>query len=304
MSFSFSKYHGTGNDFIFFDDRGKNFPIEKNFIKKLCHRNFGIGGDGLVLLQESKSSDYRMRIFNSDGSEASCCGNALFCVFRFLEDLFSEKSHIENSQKSQKSSSQEDQKIQQQDQEQFQGKEKKKEITIETMHGVSKGFFSQGKSHVYMPSPKILFEKRILEYDGKKREVFFVNSGVPHAVVFVEELEKQNVDREGRFFRYHSAFSHEGANVNFAQKTQDSQKIAVRTYERGVEAETLSCGTGALAVATIGAKIFSYTSPVKIQVSHGEIEVHFQKEEEKFSQFLLVGRPSFVFSGKISLGAF
>jgi diaminopimelate epimerase len=255
----FAKYEGAGNDFILIDDRNEEFLIGKELIQTLCHRRFGIGADGLILLRKDPSADVRMRIFNRDGSEAEGCGNGVRCLMQFCIDLG----------------------------------------------------FPLKKTTIAL-SDRILIAERLEEgvsvQMGEMRgmrlhlsvddhQIHFVDSGVPHAVSFVENIESFPVDQLGREIRFHSCFAPAGANVNFAQLQEDGV-VRVRTYERGVEGETLACGTGAVAVAALGAKLFGWKSPVAIKASGGALFVHFDSE---FKNMFLVGQARRVFWGGFSL---
>ncbi len=253
---SFVKYEGAGNDFILIDDRALSFPIhDRKRIEQLCHRRFGIGADGIILLQSEANADFRMRILNSDGSEAEGCGNGLRCFLLFLSDLGLPR--------------------------------KKTRIAIGSR--IVEAEFVGEKIGVQMGPAMNLKIK--LQIEG--REVHSVDTGVPHAVQFVLDIEKIDVAKEGSFLRYHPFFQPKGTNVNFAALQTDGS-IRVRTYERGVEGETLACGTGATAVAAIAAKIVRLPSPILLHFPGGTLEVHFN---ERMSDFKMVGPARRVFSG-------
>jgi diaminopimelate epimerase len=243
----FAKYHGAGNDFILIDDRKLVFPIDSAFIQRVCHRRFGVGADGLLLLQ----SPYRMRVFNADGSEVSMCGNGIRCMAHFIDRL-----------------------------------EGKKHLAIEvggkvfqcTVNGnqveVAMGKFSWGEKNRAV-GPHMLHT---------------LDTGVPHAVLFVPEVKAVDVARHGREIR--GFFQPEGINVNFAQIVGD-KKIHMRTYERGVEEETLACGTGAVAVAVAAKELFKLSSPITIiPPSSEELRIEIIEDEAHMS-----GPVTFVFGG-------
>ncbi len=255
-NFSFSKFEGAGNDFILIDDRTPLFPIDNSsLIQKLCHRRFGIGADGVILLQMSAIADFCMRIFNSDGSEAEGCGNGTRCLVRFLEELgFPRKTYrIAVGPKILTAD--------------FQGDN----IRVEM------GSVSECKTH---------------SIEG--REIHFVDSGVPHAVWFVPDVEQIPLLEIGPTLRRHPLFGPRGVNVNIASLEKEGS-VRVRTFERGVEAETLACGTGATAVATIVAKLYGWESPVRICYAGGDLEIHFDRK-----RIWMAGPAKKIFSGFLS----
>lgn len=213
----FVKCHGAGNDFILIDQC--NAPVEIDWVRiasKLCDRRQGIGADGLLLLLPSKIADYRMWIFNADGSQPAMCGNGIRCVAHYL----------------------------------FKRNPTLSEVSIETPSSVLRCKKLQDEVVVSMGSPAILHWP--IEVEGE--QIYVVNMGVPHAVVFVDDLETIDVEKQGRQLRSHPHFAPQGTNVNFVCLDAKG-KLAMRTYERGVEAETLSCGTGATAAAFVAMRL-------------------------------------------------
>lgn len=252
---SFSKFEGAGNDFILIDDRAARFPIgDALLIQNLCHRRFGIGADGVILLQNDAQADLRMRIFNSDGSEAEGCGNGVRCLMRFLEDLGWQTKRYRIA---------------------VGGKILSAEFLGDSI-SVEMGEISGWKTH---------------SIEG--REIHFVDSGVPHAVWFVSDVEMIPLHEVGPLLRRHPLFAPRGTNVNIAAIGQD-RSVRVRTFERGVEGETLACGTGATAVAAIGAKLFGWDSPVRICYPGGDLEIYF---DGSLQRIWLAGPARKVFSG-------
>jgi diaminopimelate epimerase len=252
----FSKYHGRGNDFILISDLENQFVIDKKKIAFLCHRNFGIGADGLILLQKSSLADIKMRIFNCDGIEAKGCGNGLLCLLSFINDN----------------------KILQ-----------KRDISIETGDRI---VYAQTDSDLYsinMGKPKDLLLHQSLSFGQKTYPYHFVNTGVEHVVLYVRDVEKAPVERLGKKIRYHPLFAPGGANINFVQKKRET--FFVRTYEKGVEQETFSCGTGALAVGLIPSLLYGGKKQ-KICFQQGNLQVLY-KEDFLF----LVGNATFVYQG-------
>jgi diaminopimelate epimerase len=219
----FAKYHGAGNDFVLIDARQVSLQWE-TLAQRICERKTGIGADGLLLLLPSSTADFRMRIFNADGSEPAMCGNGIRCIVDFIHTL----EQVPDT------------------------------LRIETLAGVFTCTRAEGEVAINLGVPKILHWPIVLPH-GK---VFVVDTGVPHAVVLVDDIEKTNVEKEGRILRFHEAFAPHGVNVNFASITSD--KITVRTYERGVEGETLSCGTGCAAVAFVAKEFLKIKDPISV----------------------------------------
>jgi len=256
MKLPFTKYQGTGNDFILIDDRGQKFPHDIRLIKNLCDRRFGIGADGLILIQNHPELDYHMTYFNSDGSQ-SLCGNGSRCGFAFAQSL-----GIAN-----------------------------KEAAFETTDGIHKIKEENGNIHFQ------LFDiKEIKKLNDRE---WYINTGSPHHIVLSESLENTDIVGDGRKIRNRTEYSSQnGTNVNFAQLLQDQVKI--RTYERGVEDETLSCGTGATAVGIMAGNL-GYKSPVRIQTQGGTLSVSFKKEGDKFTNIWLAGPAKKVFEGSVTI---
>lgn len=210
---SFSKYQGTGNDFILIDDRESNFSFDTSIISKLCHRQYGIGADGLILLKISKHADFRMRIFNSNGKEAKMCGNGLRCLIGFLKELGIEK----------------------------------KVYRIETGNGL---YLCESKGQdvaITFPALHRIQTGKVPNVLGDSVDFTLIDTGAIHFVSFVENINDPRFVEKARYLRSHSLFSQRKVNVNFA-KLRNKSEIAIRTFEEGVEAETFSCGTGAAAV--------------------------------------------------------
>lgn len=268
MFLSFSKYHGAGNDFILIDDRSGSFPCDNfHLISRLCDRRLGIGADGLLLLQTSNFADFRIRIFNSDGKEAGMCGNGMRCFIHYLRSLGFRD-------------------------EQFQ---------IETMHDTISCSIKGERISVKIEKPKVLHWGIEIQHNEDKYEAYVLNTGVPHAVIFVEDLDHVEVETLGRSIRNHEAFSPLGVNVNFAKLGADGS-LRVRTYERGVEAETPSCGTGAAAVALTALQKWDMPSPVRIVPRSLDcLEVHVNQNSIGGKDLELIGTASYVFDGRIAI---
>lgn len=237
------KYSGCGNTFFLIDNRKGEFLPQINLIQELCYRTV----DGVILLETSPLSDFRMRIFNADGSEAEMCGNGVRCLMRFIRDLHPE---IER-------------------------------CTLETLAGEVTLKITEQGIRVGMPPPLDFRLNQTLE-----QEIYhFVNTGVPHAVFFVNDIESSTLMVKAPAIRNHSVFAPKGANVNFVQLKNGA--LWLRTYERGVEGETLACGTGATAAALITAKILNLSSPIQvIPRSQDPLFVEFNSE---LNQVALIG---------------
>ena len=263
---NFTKMVGAGNDFIVVDNRTVKIPA-RAMAKKWCDRKYSIGADGLLLLEKTKKAGIRMRILNPDGSEAEMCGNGIRCIAKFAHD-----ANLAG-----------------------------KQFKIETLAGIIdveiKGAIVKAK----MIEPKDLRLNFHLLVDGKSMELGFVNTGVPHAVSFVRSLKEVDVERTGRLIRTHDHFKPRGANANFIQ-IQPGRMIEIRTYERGVEGETLSCGTGSTASALVVSARQGWTSPVSVKTRSGEIlKVYFSKEGDRFHDVYLEGPVQKCFEGRVAL---
>lgn len=269
----FVKMHGNGNDFILVDEfHSEVIPEERksSWARKVCRRRFSIGADGVLFLSSSEKADVRMRLFNSDGSEAEMCGNGIRCLAKYA---------IENNYAS------------------F------PEISVETLAGIMKircrmrdgRFFAK----VRMGVPKFRCDEIPALCNGDFYEqnisgfrVYAVNTGVPHAVIFVEDVERVEVERIAPEIRHHSSFP-KGANVNFVEPREDS--LIVRTFERGVEAETLSCGTGATASAAVARRLrLIEKDEIHVFTRGGELIISFEGDEA-----YMEGPAETVFRGEI-----
>jgi diaminopimelate epimerase len=212
----FYKMQGAGNDFIVIDHTvGLDYAA---FAKKVCDRHMGVGADGLMVLDESSTSDHRMRIINADGSEAEMCGNGARCMAVYIAHKFAVVPEM---------------------------------FTMETLAGKIHAMVQGESAAVQLSDPKDYRPAIEIKVAGHKLVGHFINTGVPHTVIFVQGLQEMDVDGLGRLVRNHPVFALKGTNVNFVEKIKDGC-VALRTYERGVEAETLACGTGSVAAALVG----------------------------------------------------
>lgn len=253
----FYKYQGTGNDFILIDDRKKTFEINQEKIEQLCDRHFGIGADGLILLQNEENYDFRMVYFNADGREGSMCGNGGRCVVRFAEDLGIVK-----------------------DQTKFVAVDGEHEAQLDVQN-----------IHLKMGN---VSEIEIQD------NFYFLDTGSPHYVTWSENVANMDVVMDGKAIRYNDRFAQEGTNVNFVEDLGNN-KIAVRTYERGVEDETLSCGTGVTAAA-ITAFLKGKELPILVQVLGGELKIDLDVvDKQHFQNITLIGAAKRVFEGEVDV---
>src|ERR1051326_4581340 len=262
----FTKMNGAGNDFILFDNRIGNIDFDRNQIAQLCDRHRGIGADGILLLEKpANGADFRMRYFNADGGEAEMCGNGARCFARFANKVGGEKE----------------------------------KISFETPAGVISAELKGELVTLRMTDPSDLRLNVDLSGAAENKTVNFINSGVPHVVIAISKIQDVDVRRKGAAIRYHKMFSPNGTNVNFIEK-RGPNKIAIRTYERGVEDETLACGTGIVASALIFAAIEHCEGPVAVLARGGdELQVSFEKTQDQFRNVTLTGPAEFVFEGTI-----
>jgi len=261
--------NGAGNDFVLIDNREGKVTLTREQVVHLCHRQRGIGADGLFLLVPNRSgkADWSWEFYNSDGSTAEMCGNGARCFARFIQRKAGTKERT----------------------------------TFETGAGVITATFSGERVTVNLTAPKDLKLGEWVGVSSGKLQVHSLNTGVPHAVIFVPDADKAMVQQLGSEIRFHPHFAPKGTNVNFVQALGPNF-IRVRTYERGVEGETLACGTGVTASALISSVVHKFESPVKVQVQGGDLlEVSFQGRDGEFSDVKLSGPADFSFEGKINL---
>lgn len=266
MRIDFWKMHGASNDFILIDDRDEKFPIsDSKWIASIASRRTGIGCEGIILVQPSEKADFRMRFFNPDGSEVEMCGNGARCVARLAFEIGAAPE----------------------------------QMTIDTVAGILTAEMADENVRLGMTEPKNWKLDGSLTVKGRTLNYGFVNSGVPHAVVLIEDLEHCDVQAMGSGIRYHDAFAPAGTNANFISITGNNS-INIRTYERGVEAETLACGTGIVASALIAAKLGHVSAPVRVTSASGDVlTVDFKLTENGASNVTLLGPAVHVFQGTI-----
>ena len=259
MDIQFYKYEGTGNDFIILDNRTNQYDnLPKEQVKFLCDRHFGIGADGLMLLNNSRRHDFEMIYYNSDGAEGSMCGNGGRCIIKFAYDM---GIHLMN-------------------------------YHFLAVDGQHEAFFGE-RGWVQLKMKDV--NKITQHHYGD----FILDTGSPHYVKIVGDVRHFDVFEEGKNIRYSKEFKEKGINVNFVQS--EDEDIVVRTYERGVENETLSCGTGVTAAALISAHNDQGFNRVEVQTLGGNLAVEFEKNQDNFTNIWLCGPATYVFKGEIEL---
>lgn len=267
----FYKMSGAGNDFIIIDNRNSVIPgmTENEFAVRVCRRKLSVGADGLILIENSGVADFKWRFFNSDGSVAEMCGNGARCAARFahLEGLAGPK------------------------------------MTFQTLAGLVAAEVNGEGVRVKMPDPAGLVLYDTVEILDDSLPISRVNTGVPHVVVMISRLSEMEVVGLGRQIRYHPGFGPAGTNVNFVEPLADGP-IAIRTYERGVEDETLACGTGAVAAALVVSLKLGKQSPVQVLTRSGvQLRVHFREAGGMFSDVFLEGDARVIYKGEMNADA-
>jgi diaminopimelate epimerase len=266
----FFKMHGGGNDFVLMDHRQQLIPEaeQSRFAQRVCAPRVGVGADGLILIEDSEQADFRWRFFNADGSEAEMCGNGARCAARFavMHGIAGPR------------------------------------LTFETIAGlIAAEVLNHHKVRVALVGVEDLRLNLSIPISGDTLGGHFLKVGVPHVAVPVKNLEEVPIRQWGREIRFHQMFAPAGTNVNFV-RVKDAHTLEVRTYERGVEDETLACGTGAVAAALISASLEKVTSPVAVHTRGGEVlTVSFQLQGEKIGQVFLEGDALVVYQGELWL---
>jgi len=264
----FFKMSGSGNDFILMDNRDGALASIKDvtaFVQAICRRKVSVGADGVILVERSDRADFRWRFFNADGSEVEMCGNGGRCVarFAFLQGIAGER------------------------------------MSFETVAGIIDAEVRGDVVKLRLTEPSALQVNQAIPLGDGVLTVDSLNTGVPHVVAFVEDLDRFDVFRYGRALRYAEAFQPAGTNANFVTVT-GPHSLLVRTYERGVEDETLACGTGSVASALAAAAREEVTSPVEVTVRSGEIlKIHFERIDGAFRNVYLEGRVRVVYEGRL-----
>ena len=266
MSISFVKMVGSGNDFVLIDRRRKGKISRAKgaaLARKLCDRRWAVGADGLVILEPSRKAAFRMRIFNPDGSEAEMCGNGSRCAAYYVTG----------------------------------GRGR---VTFETLAGLLEAQVRGTLVKVKLPNPHSFRPALKATVCGKKLILHSILASVPHAILFIENPDRIDVECWGEAIRNHRLFQPRGTNVDFV-KVRGKRSIEIRTYERGVEGETLSCGTGSTASALVSAELHGLKSPITVLTKSGEqLRIYFKETRDGFEDVRLEGRVRQVFEGRIS----
>ena len=262
----FWKLEGAGNDFLGLDGRAGGFKLKRQQIADLCDRRRGVGADGVLVVEKPKvrGADFRMRYYNSDGGEAEMCGNGARCFALLARAVSGRKGNV---------------------------------LRIQTQAGLVTLQIRGQEVQVSMTEPTKLRLGRKLVVAGRKLAVDFLNTGVPHAVLFVRSVRSIDVAKQGRAIRYHSAFAPSGTNVNFVEIGRGN-RIHVRTYERGVEGETLACGTGVVASSILSNLRRGLRSPILVTTRGGDnVRVGFSMENGHARKVTLQGPARIVYTG-------
>jgi diaminopimelate epimerase len=263
-----TKMSGSGNDFILVDNRNRTIPDDRMIAltRALCRRRVSIGADGMIFIEPSDRHDFKWRFFNADGSEAEMCGNGGRCTahFAFLQGLAGP------------------------------------EMTFETLAGPINARVEGSKVKLQLTRPNDLRLNQSLGLEGKILLFDFLNTGVPHALIWVEDIERADLAGMGPRIRYHDHFQPDGTNVNFVQ-IKDRGMLLVRTYERGVEGETLACGTGSVAAAAVAFFKNKVQSPVRVKTRGGEVlTVYVEgRPDQEIHRVYLEGEVRLIFEGQV-----
>jgi len=257
MNLHFYKYQGTGNDFVMIDNRNLTFPKENTaLIAQLCDRKFGIGADGLLLLEPDTETHFKMVYYNADGNQSTMCGNGGRCIVAFAKKL---------------------------------------EIIEKDT------FFTaiDGLHFATIEGDEVALQMKNITQIKQEKNYTFLNTGSPHHVEMVTNIDAFDVYKHGKTLRYSALYGKEGSNINFVEQISEAE-FKVRTYERGVENETLSCGTGVTAVAiAMNVNKLTTKNTIKLQTPGGTLEVSFAKNDSNYEQVFLKGKATFVFEGNI-----
>ena len=265
----FYKMEASGNDFVIIDNRKGEIRDPKAFGRTVCAWHRGIGADGVLFIEPSDQHDFFLRIVNADGSEAEACGNGYRCVGRFAHEVLGLKP----------------------------------KMTFDTLAGPVTAEMKKKSVKVQMVQPQDLREGISLTVQNRTFETASINTGVPHVVIWTKDLANVQVKEWGRAIRFHEKFQPKGTNVNFVQLAQDGL-LQVRTYERGVEDETLACGTGSVAAAVTAWTQKKASSPVYVETRSGEhLIIHIESSGSSLKKVFLEGSAQFVFEGKILMEA-
>ena len=261
----FYKMSGSGNDFIIIDNRDLSLKVGDlpDFVRRVCERKISVGADGLFLIEPSSTVDFKWRFFNSDGSVAEMCGNGSRCVARYAY---------------------------------LQGIAGKK-MSFETIAGIISAEVHDEVVKVKLTDPSPLKMAQTIMLDGRECILDCIDTGVPHSITLVDSVEACAIAETGRKIRHHKSFQPRGTNADFAE-VLDRHQMKVRTYERGVEDETLACGTGAVASVLAASQRGLVDSPVDVIVRSGEtLRIYFTRQHDRFSEIYLEGKVKIVYQG-------
>jgi diaminopimelate epimerase len=264
----FVKMNGAGNDFVMLDNRAGELQLEREQIARLCDRHRGVGADGVLMLEAAANgADFRMRYYNADGGEAEMCGNGARCFARFAQSVAGPRE----------------------------------QVSFETPAGVIGAALHGDTVTLQMSEPKDFEPDVEVSVKGAVVSGSYMDSGVPHMVVPVPSIEEVNVRELGSAIRHHERFVPRGTKVNFLEQ-RGRDEIAIRTYERGVEDETLACGTGVVASALTFAAAGELDGPIRVLVRGGDVmSVGFRRDGQRFTDVTLSGPADFVFEGTVDL---
>lgn len=270
MRLSFTKMNGAGNDFVMIDNRDLSLDLSREQIAMVCDRHRGVGADGLLAAEPADNgADFKFRYYNADGGEAEMCGNGARCFGRYATRLLDKP---------------------------------REEISFETIAGTLSAKIIGEEVEVAMSDPFDLALHSEVAVEGLSSAIHILNTGVPHAVAFVDNLANLDVRKLGAAIRYHDHFQPAGTNANFVKEVSPGH-IAIRTYERGVEDETLACGTGMVACAIVYHLLHGASAPVHVDVQGGDtLRIGFQgNAADGFREVTLTGPADFVFDGEIEV---
>lgn len=268
MLIDFEKFHGAGNDFIFIDNRSGKVPADKKaeLVTTACHRRFGVGADGVMFIESDPELDFSWDFYNSDASRGEMCGNGSRCAAVFAHMIGAAG----------------------------------KKMTFRTLAGPIEAELTDRGARVRLTDCTLPGPAATLTVDGANREFWFLNTGVPHAILPESNLDTLDIKRIGALIRYHPHFAPAGTNVNFIQKI-DASHLNIRTYERGVEDETWACGTGSTAAAIAACQYLGCTCPVVVRTKGGELVIQYSIQNGKAVNVLMEGPAVHVFSGKLEI---
>ena len=266
---NFTKMNGAGNDFVVVDNRDASLHLSTEQIAKICDRNRGVGADGFLAVEPAQNgADFRMRYYNADGGEAEMCGNGARCFGRYAKRLQGGSAES---------------------------------ITFETIAGVIEARFEGENVCIQLSEPFDLQLNAEIDLGGEPTKVHSVNTGVPHAILIVDDIAAVDIVPQGSAVRHHEHFAPAGTNANFMMQL-GPDSIAIRTYERGVEDETLACGTGMVANAIVHNQLTGAEPPIRVRVAGGdELLVDFERDGDQYKNVTLTGPADFVFEGEIEI---